>query len=305
VKRIRAPFQTRGGLHVIALSQLNSDRRGGGRFVVAVVAALAEAPAAFAADVLAPTPAYTKAPVVAPAYSWAGFYLGADLGGAWGRQATTLTPIDGPGENCHFCVPGDTDAGALNALGSSAFNTSSAAFGVRGGYNTQVNSWVLGIESDFTSVRLRKSVASAGNPFRGGFAGFVNFSTNVSTDWLVTVRPRIGYALDRTLFYVTGGLAFAHLGIAQDFSDLAPGIVEVGHEQSSASAVKTGWTVGGGAEYAITQAWIVNAEYLYANLGSVKTAGTVTANSTTATLPFTLKTELHEARFGIAYKFGP
>ena len=64
---------------MIALSQLNSHRRGGGRFVVAVVAALTAAPAAFAADVLAPTPAYTKAP--APiANDWTGFYLGAGVG---------------------------------------------------------------------------------------------------------------------------------------------------------------------------------------------------------------------------------
>jgi outer membrane immunogenic protein len=286
---------------VIALSQFNSDRRGGGRFVVAVVAALTAAPAAFAADVLAQAPVYSKAPVMAPAYSWTGFYLGADVGGAWGRQATALSTIDDP-TNCHFCAP-DTNVGALNTLGSSAFNTSSAAFGVKGGYNTQVNNWVLGIESDFTSLRLRNSAASTGNPFPG-FAGVVNFSTNVSTDWLVTVRPRTGYALDRTLFYVTGGLAFAHLGITQDYSDFAPDGDGTGHERSSVSAVKTGWTVGGGAEYAITQNWIVNAEYLYAKLGSIKTAGTVTDQGrTTATLPFTLKTELHQVRMGIAYKF--
>jgi len=64
---------------VIALSQLNSHRRGGGRFVVAVVAALAAAPAAFAADMAARAPAYTKAP--APiANDWTGFYLGAGVG---------------------------------------------------------------------------------------------------------------------------------------------------------------------------------------------------------------------------------
>jgi hypothetical protein len=81
--RDRTLWESRG-LHMIALSQfnsdrLNSDRRGGGRFVVAVVAALAAAPAAFAADVLAPAPAYTKAP--APiANDWTGFYLGAGIG---------------------------------------------------------------------------------------------------------------------------------------------------------------------------------------------------------------------------------
>jgi outer membrane immunogenic protein len=287
---------------VIALSRFNSDRLGGGRFVV-TVAALIAGSSAFAADMPAQAPAYTKAPVVAPAYSWTGFYLSGDVGGAWGRQATALSTVDTPGSNCHFCAP-DTNVGALNALGSSAFNTSSAAFGVKGGYNTQVNSWVLGIESDFTSLRLRNSAASTGNPFPGFTTGVVNFSTNVSTDWLVTLRPRIGYAFDRTLFYVTGGLAFAHLGITQGYSDFAPEGNGTGHERSSVSAVKTGWTVGGGAEYAITQNWIVNAEYLYAKLGSIKTAGTVTDDgSTTATLPFTLKTELHQVRMGVSYKF--
>jgi hypothetical protein len=96
-------------LHVIALSQFNSDRRGGGRFVVAVVAALAAAPAAFAADMPAQAPAYSKAP--APiAYDWTGFYLGAGVG-ARSSQVDGDVPQDSINRFNNFtgdgvCVPG-------------------------------------------------------------------------------------------------------------------------------------------------------------------------------------------------------
>jgi hypothetical protein len=58
---------------VIAPGKTNSHRLGGRHFAIAIFAALIVAPAAFAADMPAQAPVYTKAPVVAPAYGWSGF----------------------------------------------------------------------------------------------------------------------------------------------------------------------------------------------------------------------------------------
>jgi outer membrane immunogenic protein len=64
-----------------------------------------------------------------------------------------------------------------------------------------------------------------------------------SVDWgpvteAGSIRLRGGYAFDRFLAYAAGGLAF---------------------EDS------VGWTVGGGVEYALTDRWVIGAEYLHAD----------------------------------------
>jgi opacity protein-like surface antigen len=72
-----------------------------------------------------------------------------------------------------------------------------------------------------------------------------SYSTTVSTDWLLTVRPRIGFAWDRTLAYATLGLAVTQLKFSQTYTDnityfLIPGNTGAGgFVQMSASAVKT------------------------------------------------------------------
>lgn len=273
-------------------------------FTMAVVTAIFQGPTeARAADM-----PLKAAP--APAWSWTGFYIGADVGAAWGPRDVSFNSTDG--KPCHFCG-GDTDFGVLNALGSANLKTSSAALGLKGGYNAQFGSWVLGVEGDFTSFHLRNSAATSGNPFAAAFAefdslgGFANFNTNVSADWLVTVRPRIGYALDHVLVYATGGVAFGRVAISQSYIDFAVDGNGNGLEASSASRVKAGWTVGGGVEYALTRNWIVNAEYLYTDLGSITTAGSVRDSEpgglSNALLTFTSRAIVNQARAGLSYKF--
>lgn len=100
-------------------------------FTMAVVTAIFQGPTeARAADM-----PLKAAP--APAWSWTGFYIGADVGAAWGPRDVSFNSTDG--KPCHFCG-GDTDFGVLNALGSANLKTSSAALGLKGGYNAQFGS---------------------------------------------------------------------------------------------------------------------------------------------------------------------
>ena len=85
-----------------------------------------------------------------------------------------------------------------------------------------------------------------------------------SIDWFFTVRSRLGLAMDRSLFYVTGGLAVGNERFSQFFLHTASGTFEAG----SSSDTRVGWTVGAGGEYAFTNNWSVKAEYLYVDLGS-------------------------------------
>jgi outer membrane immunogenic protein len=172
----------------------------------------------------------TKAP---PAYvplapTWAGFYIGAHLGGAW-SEADWTTPVTGAGVN-------SSSSGVLG--------------GAQAGYNWQAGSVVWGFEGDFSGTSLQSS-----NTGPGGFAN------TTSTYWTSTVTGRLGYAFDRTLVYAKGGLAIAD---ERDSVTSPLGALS----SSTGATAQTGWTAGGGLEYALTPHWSAKVEYDYLGFGS-------------------------------------
>lgn len=159
-----------------------------------------------------------KAPVYVPqAYNWSGFYLGINGGYGFGTSSWT-----------------DTNSFKLNG----------GLVGGTAGYNWQVGQAVFGLEGDGDWSGIKGSTTT------GCPAG-----CETRNDWLATFRGRLGYAADRFLPYVTGGLAVG------DIKATTPGFPGI-------DTTRTGWTVGGGVEFAIAGPWTAKVEYLYVDLGS-------------------------------------
>jgi outer membrane immunogenic protein len=177
---------------------------------------------------LPPPPMYTKAPPLNPPFSWTGFYIGANVGGAWGNSS---------------------DTNAFFAATTGNYGISGILAGGQVGYNWQFNSFVLGLESDVDWSGVRGSTSN-------GLC--VGVTCTTSDSWLGTTRVRLGFAVDHWLFYGTGGVAYGDI----KFTDVPAAVVVSG------TATNVGWTAGGGIEYAFTRNWSVKAEYLYVNLGS-------------------------------------
>jgi outer membrane immunogenic protein len=191
------------------------------KFVLAgaTLIALGVAPAS-AADIQRRQAMPIKAPLyVPPAYTWTGVYVGINGGGGRGRS--------------EFSDP----------FASGSFNTSGGLVGGTLGYNWQMGQAVLGFEGDIDWSNIR------GSAFCGGIT-----SCETRNDWLGTVRGRLGYAFDRFMPYVTGGLAVG---------DIKTSVAGVG----STGETKAGWTIGGGVEVAIAGPWTAKVEYLYVDLG--------------------------------------
>jgi len=223
------------------------------RMLLAGALALASALAANAADIpRAPAPV-VKAPVVAPltVYDWTGFYIGINGGGGWGRSS-----FDG-----------------LTGTGGS-FNTSGWLAGGTAGYNLQYGHAVFGVEGDIDWTNINGSA-----PCVGGAA-----TCQTTADWLGTARGRLGYAFDRFLPFVTGGLAVGNVNAN------VPGF-------GSASNTNVGWTVGGGLEYALGRNWSAKAEYLHVDLGSVNCGTACTGTASNADFTSNL------VRGGLNFKF--
>jgi outer membrane immunogenic protein len=250
---------------------------------------------------------------------WSGFYVGANAGYAWGNANNNLTISDGLGINCHFCAGGaGNDAGLVQAAGSPGFDPKGFTGGIQLGYNWQAQNWVYGLEADFNAFSQKQTVGNSvdlpantagSNCLSGGLipcAG--NISTSIKTDWLVTVRPRVGYAWNQTLLYATGGLALTRLSFSQSYSDNVNFFTPQGGSVSlSSSATKVGWVVGGGIEHKLAYNWSLKAEYLYVRFDGVGANGTLTDGFSGDFANFTNNLD-HLAsnivRFGVNYKFG-
>jgi outer membrane immunogenic protein len=189
--------------------------------------ALVAAPA-FAADLPARARPAPVAPV--PVFSWTGFYIGANIGGAWSHS--TLT---------------DNVTGASFSANNSGF-----IGGGQFGYNWQVDrNWVLGIEGDIDGTTINKT--SNGVPTAIG-----TLQGSLSTDWIATLAGRIGYTVDNWMFYAKGGGAWVQ--DSATLSNLTTGA------SASASNTSSGWMAGAGVEWAFAGPWSAKIEYNHIGL---------------------------------------
>jgi outer membrane immunogenic protein len=217
-------------------------------------------------------------PMVAPAFSWTGFYVGANVGGAWtpgtgGSEFAPLFPpfiVLPPAVVIPTVIPGQ-----LDVLGGGG-GRSGVIGGGQIGYNWQVQQFVLGVEADIVGSGLKGSTASAtrtiGAPI---FAAPVSQTVTVDfghIEWMASFRGRLGFAADRALFYVTGGAAVAEIGGSTTTLVNSPGIsIPPGGTftlPNGGSTTRWGYTVGAGLEWAFNQNWSLAGEYRYTDFGN-------------------------------------
>jgi outer membrane immunogenic protein len=138
--------------------------------------------------------------------------------------------------------------------------------GGQGGFNWQTGPLVLGLETDYEYLGQKgtRSVGPITYPCCAPTA--YSIKQKLKTDNLFTLRPRVGWAANNFLFYVTSGLALSEVNTSFKFSDTFASARASG----SRTLLRPGWTAGGGVEYGITPNWTVRGEYLYASLNTIE-----------------------------------
>ena len=166
----------------------------------------------------------------APIFTWSGFYLGVQAGVLWDQ-------IQGANNGANAWWASTLFPNAANTLWYGYNNGPSTKTGFAGGghvgYNFQTGPAVFGVEGDLEGASVWGSGLRA------------------------SIRGRLGFAIDRVLFYGTGGLAFMTRSGSNSYGAFG---YNLGGNTSSS---RTGWTVGAGVEYAFTQNWSAGLEYRY------------------------------------------
>ncbi|MFY9656080.1 MAG: outer membrane beta-barrel protein [Methylocystis sp.] len=195
-----------------------------------------------------PADYYTPAPVT----RWQGFYAGLNAGYGWSS----------------FTDSGDWLLG----------NPTGGEFGFTGGYNYMVApNFLIGSEADFDFAGIKLS----------GYA-YPGVSSSSSVNDLFTLRGRVGYTMDRALFFVSGGLAGGNTNINLQNA--------WGRFWGQDSSYQLGWALGAGVEYLVVPNISVKAEYLFTSLG---------ANTYFNLSPYALQTSTNtsQVRVGVNYHF--
>jgi len=217
-------------------------------------------------------------------HNWTGFYIGLNAGAAFNDSTYDLSP-SGIGSDL---LPSD----------SGDFDDISFTGGAQAGYNYQINNFIIGLETDFNYNGIDESEHVSRNFSDGRF----RHTVTQKLDYFGTLRARLGFTpVNQWLLYATGGLAYGHVRSHSDVEFTEPA---EDRYHGSDSSTRIGWTIGGGAEYAVAKQWTVKGEYLYVDLGShsynyenqAKCAGVCSYTTD-------LKTREHIVRFGINYKF--
>ena len=217
-----------------------------GAIVLGLIGSCALSQAAFAAD-LGGAPReriVEEAPYVRP-FSWTGLYVGAHVGYGW-------SDVDW------------SEAGGF----SGTHDGDGWVAGGQIGYNFQTGRFVYGVEADISSSGI-----DGGNDCCGH-----------SVDWLASVRARAGITGfdNRTLFYVTGGAAWADV----EYSSIG-----------DHSDTHFGWVAGAGIEHAFTPNMTARIEYLYYGFDEIN------APIAPGGGPASIDPSTQVVRFGLNYKF--
>jgi outer membrane immunogenic protein len=235
--------------------------------------ALTVADSANAADLRMPLKA---PPPPAPVYSWSGCYVGAHWGWGWGKSTGQ----------------GISSAGTPTSFGSFDTKVSGPIFGGQLGCNYQwpTTNFVVGIEGMIAGADINGNGVS----FKSSSGWMHN-----KIDSLASITGRIGWnGWDpMVLFYVKGGWAWAH----------QKNLFQPGESSAYLSSHSfSGWTVGGGVEWAFTFAprWSAFVEYDYYSFGHKTVC--VTSITTCTDVLTSVKTNVSTVKVGINYKlFSP
>lgn len=262
----------------------------------------------------------------APSYNWSGVYGGISVGGSFGDRHQAWSPV-GSCTNQSVCfapgsrglVPyattgsgpvipsfasnenGPLPVGWPGSLNDAGF-TPSIGFSL--GYNRQIApNIVIGVENQLNVFAIQSgnqyANSQAYGPYNDGYVGTASgqrtdeVNTTSGPRWLDTFTGRLGFAHDRTLFYVKGGLAVGGVRLATDAHSLETntyynnGYAGDGTSSTatswngSTSATRAGLAVGGGIEQSLTDAISLKVDATYYNLGRVSTTATGTSLTTT------------------------
>ena len=180
--------------------------------------------------------------------------------------------------------------------------------GIHAGYNYQfAPNFLVGIEGDWQASSKRSTCRGTRTITQDAPSIWrrAPLTIDASARSITTLRGRFGWVNDNIMVYATGGAAWVDAQTTVGLNcDCGCGVNSLTPFTGSAttSAFKTGWVAGAGIEWMPVRNWILRAEYLHVDAGSLTATldGSATCNCT-ASATQNLRYDI--VRAGFSYKF--
>jgi outer membrane immunogenic protein len=185
-------------------------------------------------------PAYTP-PVYRPViYDWTRIYGGIHVGGGVLNDVVTNT----------------TTTALLNAGTQTNLSPFAVVGGAQAGFNIEFAPFVIGAEGTFTWSDI------SGTQVTPSLQPTISENSTSTPKWYATATGRAGFAANDFLFYAKGGAAWMNVHYIQD---IAGGSVQT---TQSITDTRSGFTVGGGIEFGMTESLSARLEYDFLDFGT-------------------------------------
>ncbi|AGF74280.1 hemin binding protein [Bartonella australis AUST/NH1] len=216
--------------------------------------------------------------VLAPNFSWTGFYIGGQIGNF--SSKTALNHLDNRSPGREWVQLDKESTPKLSGFVGGFYAGSDIAFD---------DGFILGVDTDIMwSNKKQKKAFFTGR--KSGEETVTNAYT-LKKKWSGATRVRGGMALGRAMPYIAGGIAYTQL--KSIYSETLDRKVEGPIFSEDNTRTMIGYTLGGGLDYAMTGDIILRAEYRYSDFGKKKFEKG--------------RTEIHhktnDFRIGASYKF--
>ncbi len=225
-------------------------------------------------------------------YDWTGVYVGGFAGGASSAKTNTTFPAKTDGT--HGWEP----------MFSSYNYETNASFigGGTVGYNWQIGKtpYLVGLEGEYGYLGMKSSSVDPNSSPSIGMMG--KSSTNVGSSYgYGLVGGRVGYSIDRMLFYIKSGAVFTNTQTNYNLSGIYNNL------NTSGSSNTVGYGIGTGFEYALPFTWSTNisikTEYIWLGINRTQmSSGIDTKNGDTYTTTDKIS-GISTAKIGVNYKF--
>jgi outer membrane immunogenic protein len=266
-----------------------------------------------------PAPAM-EAPAPMKTSNWSGLYFGGHLGYGWSADNSNEvlnfdTNLDGTYDDTVFTAPPTP----LNAFGpgfcggtTTSTSPTTGCDDDKGGFDGGIR---LGYDWDFDGFvvggLLEGSFADVSDSVSGFSTTPASYTFTRDLNYLLAARLRAGFAFDSVLLYATGGYAYGDV----DHSFVTSNGVNsfTGNNDDGLS----GYQLGGGAEYMLSDSLSFGVEYIYTSLDDADYFVAVGPGTAGPTNPFLQanaagtniqrsedRFDIHSVRATMAYHFG-
>lgn len=170
------------------------------------------------------------------------------------------------------------------------------------GLNRQIDNMVYGLEADVSLADYNEKYSSGNITYLTLPTNSFSVTTKVKSNGAFSIRPRFGYVFEKSLCYISAGLAIRKFEYDFTFSD-SPTWNE--YTNVSESKWKIGWTAGLGYERKIRDNWSLRAEYFYSSYENIIDTQSTLRGDFPTTDGFTHKLDFteHSFRIGLSMQF--